>query len=292
MHFCPYDRRVYDEAVAWAESVLGGPITEVVELSGGMTSTMLALSPASGAPAVLRLMTNEPWRTHGADLTRRERSAQGALASTTVPAPTSIGIDADGTVTGVSAHLMSRLPGAPTGTVDAAVVTAMAEMLARIHDVRPAVAFRPYQSWAWEAKWVVPAWTCHPDAWQQAFELLAQEPPAFAPTFLHRDYGHRNLLWSGGQISGVVDWVETSTGPAWLDAAHAATNLAVGFGAEPARSFLAAYGALTGSKPDPYWLVMDAVGFLPPPGKTPMFDSPGELERLDDWLLHVVASTG
>jgi aminoglycoside phosphotransferase (APT) family kinase protein len=292
VHFGPYDRPVYDEAVAWAESVLGGPIADVAELPGGMTSTMLALSPASGPPAVLRLMTNEPWRSHGADLTRRERSAQDALASTAVPAPASLGIDAEGTFNGVSAHLMSRLPGVPTGGVDGAVVEAMAEMLARIHEVRPAVPFRPYQSWAWEAKWVVPSWTRHPDAWQRAFDLLAGEPPAFAPTFLHRDYSHRNLLWSGASISGVVDWVETSTGPAWLDAAHAATNLAVGFGPEPARSFLEAYGALTGTKPDRYWLVMDAVGFLPPPGKAPMFGSPGELERLDDWLLHVVASDG
>jgi aminoglycoside phosphotransferase (APT) family kinase protein len=285
----PYDRGVYDEAVAWAESVLGGPIAGVAELPGGMTSVMLALSPASGPPTVLRLMTNEPWRTHGAGLTRRERAAQDALAATPVPAPTSLGIDAEGTVTGVSAHLMSRLPGTPTAGVDAAAVSAMAEMLARIHDVRPADPFRPYQSWAWEAKWVVPHWTRHPDVWRRGFDLLAEEPPAFAPTFLHRDYGHRNLLWSDGRISGVVDWVETSTGPAWLDAAHAATNLAMSFGPEPARSFLAAYGALTGTEPDRYWLVMDAVGFLPSPGQAPMFDSPGKLERLDGWLRHVVS---
>src|SRR6478735_2830451 len=123
-----------------------------------MTSAMLALAPVFGPPTVLRLMTNEPWRTHGADLTRRERAAQDALAATTVPAPTSIGIDADGAVTGVAAHLMSRLPGTPTAGVDAAAVSAMSEMLARIHDVRPTAPFRPYQSWAWEAKWVVPAW--------------------------------------------------------------------------------------------------------------------------------------
>ena len=56
--------------------------------------------------------------------------------------------------------------------------------------------------------------------------------PAYEPTFLHRDFSHRNLLWDGPGSSGVVDWVETSTGPRWLDAAHAATNLAVAFGAD------------------------------------------------------------
>lgn len=103
-------------------------------------------------------------------------------------------------------------------------------------------------------------------------------------------FSHRNLLWLDGRISGVVDWVETSTGPAWLDAAHAATNLAVAYGSEPARSFLAAYAALTGTRPDPYWLIMDAVGFLPPPGQEPLLGSAEELERLDEGVRPVVGS--
>lgn len=280
---------MHDAAVAWAESVLGEPVVEVAELSGGLTSTMLALSHRSGAGSVLRLMTNEPWRAHGAALTRRERAAQLALAATPVPAPVSLGLDAEGAATGVAAHLMSRLPGAPTAHVDETTLTAMVEMLALVHDVRPAEPFRDYQSWAWEAKWVVPAWTRHPDAWTRAFAVLAEEPPAFEPTFLHRDFSHRNLLWVDGRISGLVDWVETSTGPAWLDAAHAATNLAVAHGPQPAASFVAAYAALTGTRPDRYWLVMDAVGFLPPPGKEPLFGSARELERLDAWLQQVVA---
>lgn len=279
-----------DEAVAWAESILDEPVVEVAELSGGLTSTMLALSHRSGARSVLRLMTNEPWRTHGAALTRRERATQAELAATLVPAPVSHGIDAEGAITGVAAHLMSRLPGAPTAHVDDTTVAAMAEMLALVHDVRPEEPFREYQSWAWEAKWVVPAWTRHPDAWARAFDMLAEEPPTFEATFLHRDFSHRNLLWLDGKISGVVDWVETSTGPGWLDAAHAATNLAVACGPAPARSFLTAYAALTGTRPDRYWLVMDAVGFLPPPGKRPFFGSAAELEQLDDWLEHVVCS--
>ena len=52
---------------------------------------MLALRDAAGSESVLRLMTNEPWRTHGAELTTRERAAQLVLAGTAVPAPTSLG---------------------------------------------------------------------------------------------------------------------------------------------------------------------------------------------------------
>ena len=279
-----------DEAVAWAESILGEPVVEVGELSGGLTSTMLGLSQRSGARSVLRLMTEEPWRTHGAALTRRERATQIELVATPVPAPVSLGLDAEGAVTGVAAHLMSLAPGVPTADVDDATVAAMAEMLALVHDVRPVEPFRQFQSWAWEAKWVIPAWTGHPDGWARAFDILAEDEPAYEPTFLHRDFSHRNLLWADGTISGVVDWVETSTGPAWLDAAHAATNLAVAYGPEPASSFLTAYAALTRTRPDRYWLVMDAVGFLPPPGKEPFFGSTSELERLDEWLQHVVSS--
>lgn len=238
---------------------------------------------------MLRLMTEEPWRSHGPALTARERAAQVVLGATAVPAPVTLGLDAEGVGTGVSAHLMSRLPGVPVPEMDGDHVTAMAEMLVLIHEVRPAEAFREYQSWAWEAKRLVPAWTNQPASWARAFSILDDEPPTFEPTFLHRDFSHRNLLWQDGSISGVVDWVETSTGPAWLDAAHAATNLALAHGPEPALDFVSAYAALTRTRPGRYWLVMDAVGFLPPPGMKPMFGSPTQLERLDDWLTRITA---
>jgi hypothetical protein len=117
---------------------------------------------------------------------------------------------------------------------------------------------------------------------------LAGEPPPYRPTFLHRDFSHRNLLWSGGDVSGVVDWVETSTGPAWLDAGHAATNLALDFGPEPARAFLAQYAAFAAEPPRGYWLVMDAVGFLPAPGRQPLFGSPTQVKRLDEWVHELI----
>jgi aminoglycoside phosphotransferase (APT) family kinase protein len=281
---------VRSEALAWAERALGAEVTDAVELEGGMTSTMLALVDATGRRAVLRLMTQEPWRTHGAGLTRREQDAFAALAGTSVPAPVSIALDADGTAAGVAAHLMTHLPGRPTEELDTARLATMAGLLAEVHTVRPDTPFRTFETWAWEAKWQVPSWTRHADSWRVAFELLAGEAPAYEPAFLHRDFSHRNLLWDGPEISGVVDWVETSTGPRWLDAGHAATNLAVAFGPEPARSFLAAYADHTDGPLDRHWLVMDTVGFLSPPGKAPMFGEPEQLQRLDDWLHEVVHS--
>jgi aminoglycoside phosphotransferase (APT) family kinase protein len=277
-----------DAALGWAGSVLGSSVSSHEVLDGGMTSTMLALCHDDGAGSVLRLMTNEPWRTHGAELTTRERDAQLAMAETPVPAPTSLALDAGGTVAGVAAHLMTRLPGAAVQEVGDEALPAMADLLATIHDQRPAQPFRTFQSWAWEAKWVVPPWTRHPESWSRAFEVLAGPAPAYEPTFLHRDFGHRNLLWSGGAITGVVDWVETSTGPAWLDAAHAASNLAVLVATGSALRFLELYADVAREPVHPFWLAMDAVGYLPPPGKRSMFAGEDQLERLDAWLHHVV----
>ncbi len=56
------------------------------------------------------------------------------------------------------------------------------------------------------------------------------------------------------------------------------------FGTGSAAAFLRHWTVTTGTTPEAYWLVMDAVGFLPPPGRQPMFGDPGELERLDEWL--------
>ena len=60
--------QTHPDALAWAEEAVG-PVAEVRALEGGRTSTMLAITPRDGEPVVLRLMTVEPWRTHGAELT-------------------------------------------------------------------------------------------------------------------------------------------------------------------------------------------------------------------------------
>lgn len=285
-------------ALAWAGAEAGSPVTSHDRLTGGFTSRMLALRHDDGSESVLRLMTNEPWRTHGAALTSRERDALAFLAATPVPAPVSIALDADGERAGVAAHLMSRVPGEPLrGPVTPAhpAVAAMAGLLAVVHAQRPPTPFRTYQSWAWPEKWVVPGWTTRPAAWERAFEVLASPPPDHEPVFLHRDFGHRNLLWAdgadgGATVTGVVDWVETSTGPAWLDAARGASTLAVEHGAAAGQALLDAYAPLAGTPADPYWLVMDAVGYLPPPGRPPLFRDPAQLARTDDWLAHVMAA--
>ncbi len=250
---------------------------------------MLRLTDDSGAQSVLRLMTNEPWRTHGEGLTTREHETQRMLADTDVPAPRSIALDATGERAGDPAHLMSLLPGTvDLGRSSPADLATLARTLVGVHAVRPEVRPRTYQSWAVPAKQVVPPWAREPAVWERAFAFLAQDPPPYDGTFLHRDFSPRNLLWSGDRLTGIVDWVETSWGPAWLDVAHCRTILAIHAGTEAADRFGAEYVALTGREPQPYFDVMDVVGLLPHPDRVPFLSDPEHQVRLEAHLVSVL----
>lgn len=278
------DGRDVTGALRWAASVVG-PIVGMRELSGGWTSTMLALTPSTGDDVVLRLMTREPWRSHGRGLTTRESEVQGMLMTSDVPAPRSVALDPDGAACGDPAHLMTLLPGrVSTSRVDSDSLEQLADLLATIHDVAPIIDVRDYQTWAWEAKFVVPPWASDAGLWTEAFALLRTDPPAYSPCFIHRDFGLRNVLWARGRISGVVDWVETSLGPAWLDVAHCSTNIAIDHGSEAAERFEAAYVERTECEPQAHFDVMDIVGFLPPPGGACFIQDPAALRRLEGRL--------
>lgn len=279
----------HDRAVAWAAERIGSDVVGVAELTGGWTSTMLRLTDGAGGQSVLRLMSKEPWRAHGEGLTTREHETQLMLAGTGVPAPRSLALDATGEQAGDPAHLMSLLP----GTTDlrrssSEDLETMARTLAAVHAVRPAVRPRTYQSWAVPAKQVVPAWATVPAAWERAFAVLAQDPPPYDGTFLHRDFSPRNLLWSGDRLTGIVDWVETSWGPAWLDVAHCRTILAIHAGTEVADRFGAEYVALTGREPQPYFDVMDVVGLLPHPDRVPFLSDPEHQVRIESYLVSLL----
>ena len=87
---------------------------------------------------------------------------------------------------------------------------------------------------------------------------------------MHRDFHPGNILWQGDRITGVIDWAETSWGPADLDVVHSCTNFAMLHDFASARAFLAAYrrhGGRLDSDPEAarFWAVSDILGFLPDP---------------------------
>ncbi|HEX8346915.1 MAG TPA: aminoglycoside phosphotransferase family protein [Actinoplanes sp.] len=260
-------------AVEWAETVWQRRVREARTLPGGWTSTTLGLTAMDGERAVLRLMTREPWRSHAPDMLAREAAVQRQLAPGSVPAPVSIALDPDGSRAGTPAHLMSWLPGTlDLDRADGALVDGLAALLLLIHHHDPGPDRpRAYQSWAHPAKRMVPTWSARPELWERAFEELRGPVPAYTGTFLHRDFHLGNVLWVGGQVTGVVDWVETSWGPAGLDVAHAATYLAMLHGGDAAEMFVEAYRRRTDAALDGdgqrHWNLMDIVGYLPDPSK-------------------------
>ena len=281
-------------AAAWVESLVGRVVAKR-RLEGGSTSTMLALTPLRGADVVLRVLDREPWRSHGAALAGRESEVQAMLAHSVVPVPTSVGLDADGEHCGDAAHLMTLLPGSVDETrTDADSLRRLAAVLADIHAVEPTIPVRDYQSWAFEAKYVVPAWAADPGLWEAAFDLLRSNPVSSQWSLLHRDFHSGNVLWDGDEVSGIVDWVETSRGPAWLDVAHCCTNLAVRHGEAAAQAFASAYVAGTGRAREAWVEVMDVVGFLPPPGRSawPFLARSGPRSRLEARLRASMTATG
>jgi aminoglycoside phosphotransferase (APT) family kinase protein len=259
----------------WAGEAAGAPVTAVAPLTGGYSSRMLALGHADGSRTVLRQLHLDPWRRHAVGLLTREVEVQTMLVGSEVMAPTPLAVDPDGAEVGDPSLLMTRLPGAiDLCRDDDDFLARTAAVLLAVHRFRPAEGEWPrdYQSWAFEAKRNIPPWSTDDGLYVEAFTRLAEPPPAYAPTFLHRDFQPGNVLWHDGEVAGVVDWVETSTGPADLDVAHCASNLATLHGADVGQAFTAAYTRAGGELADErdarvYWRLLDLVGFLPAGGR-------------------------
>jgi aminoglycoside phosphotransferase (APT) family kinase protein len=263
-----------EETRRWVGEGLEAAVVAVRPLTGGVASRMLLVLAENGREAVLRQLVDHPWRRHAEPLLRRERDVHGLLGDSAVTAPSTVALDVRGDRTdGDPSLLMTRLPGA----VDLAHlgdrgIDALAAALLDIHAVRPGPGAWPreYESWATRAKRVVPPWSGDDGLYREAFARLESPAPTYDPTFLHRDFHPGNVLWEDGSISGVVDWVETSTGPADLDVAHCASNLAGLHGVETALAFRRSYveqgGRLaTDAAASAYWQLLDLVGFLPAP---------------------------
>lgn len=97
--------------------------------------------------------------------------------------------------------------------------------------------------------------------------------PPYEGRFLHRDFHPGNVLFdvaprspAGPRITGVVDWVQTSWGPADLDVAHCSTNLALLHGPAWGLRFATAYeeaGGVLAAAPSErlYWRLLDGLAF-------------------------------
>lgn len=266
---------------SWVEKGLseGELIEEVVSLRGGWTSEMRRLDlrgPGGRRSLVLRSFVKPFFVRHAEGLLTREAAVLRLLHDTDVPAATVAAVDATAQYCDHPSLLMSLLPGAvrlgDRGAGDRAEL--LARQLVHIHRLPVAAHQRPraYQAWTSPEQVTPPSATTRPDLWQRAVEVIRREPPAHQGCFLHRDFHPGNVLFTGTdddpQISGVVDWVETSWGPADLDVAHCSTALALLHGVPEGMRFADRYVAAGGTLTEDgtahlYWRLLDALGFAP-----------------------------
>lgn len=278
-----------DATRRWAEDALGTPIAEAIPLSGGFTSRMSRLTTSAGQQVVLREMTKDPWRRHAEGLLTREAGVQAELSTRTPKVPRPIAVDARAEQAADPALLMTLLPGrVRLDSADDELLEALAGVLHEIHSHHPEQMPRDYQTWG---RRVVPEWSSKPALWREAFAQLDEEPPDYEPVFIHRDFHLGNVLWEDTTVTGVVDWVETSTGPAQLDVAHCRTYLAMLHGPEAAHRF----GRY--AEPARYWDLFDIAGYSPDPVKVvapwreqgrPISDDLARA-RLEDYLADVLS---
>ncbi|MEU6894384.1 aminoglycoside phosphotransferase family protein [Streptomyces sp. NPDC046557] len=275
------DDRDWGATRSWVEKALaeGEHIDEVVLLRGGWTSRMRRLDvrgPESRRSLVLRSFVKPFYVRHAEGLLTREATVLRLLADTDVPAATVAAVDATARHCDHPSLLMSLLPG--DVRLDDADAERRAELLARqlvrIHRLPVPGPRRPrtYQAWTSPERVSPPAATVRPRLWRCAVDVIRRDPPAYRGRFLHRDFHPGNVLFTGSgddlRISGVVDWVETSWGPADLDVAHCSTALALLHGGPAGIAFADRYAAAGGTLADDgadhlYWRLLDALAFAP-----------------------------
>ncbi len=253
--------------LTWAEAVLGGTVTSVSALRGGMASAThlltLALPGGERTKVVLRRYARPEVNDEEPDFAEREARTLRFVEPLDLPTPRLIGVDPTGDEAGAPAVLMSHLPGRVDWSPKELErwLRRLAELLPTIHDALPEPGvirpFRPYGQESYEP----PPWAHRPAVWSRAIEIFRGPTPAAHDAFIHRDFHPGNVLWRRGRVTGVVDWASASIGPPSLDVGHCRGNL-FRFGLDVADRFTAVWEGMTGDRYDPWADVVTIVGFL------------------------------
>jgi aminoglycoside phosphotransferase (APT) family kinase protein len=253
--------RLGDAAWEWLERSTGiaRRATRIAPMKGSTSSSVFLVRGSSAASRdrfVLRVLDNAEWLAEEPDLAAHEAAALQEARQAGLRAPTLVAFADDDVPFGAPVVLMSFVAGkivlCPADFQQ--WLRRLAAELASIHR-HAAIGFPwGYRSWVDRAALAPPTWTTIPRAWERAIEVVLGTEPPCRPVFLHRDYHPTNVLWQGGGVSGVVDWINACRGPAGVDVAHCRTNLALMFGPTAADQFLDHYRAEAGEfGHPPYW---------------------------------------
>jgi aminoglycoside phosphotransferase (APT) family kinase protein len=218
---------------------------------------------------VLRRWARPSWDDDDPEFTAaHEAGVLELLAGSPVPAPELIAADPDAESCDVPALLITRVPGEPPATRPPGLASFLAQLAAAlpvIHAVDSGDRVHPYSPYYEPHRVAVPGWSQRPELWRRAIEVFARPVPDRETCFIHRDYHPGNTLWTGGRLTGIVDWTAASVGSPAVDLAHMRWNLGVDHGIEAADHFLAHHLDLTGARVEhqAYWDVVTAVDVLP-----------------------------
>ncbi|GHD07001.1 hypothetical protein GCM10010313_25690 [Streptomyces violarus] len=265
--------------LAWVSRHLevGERIVRTEALRGGITAEMrrLTIGTRDGGTRdlVLRTFVDPFFVEHAEDLLNREAGVLTLLTGTGVSAPGLVAVDPMAAHCEYPSLLMTFLEGRTVLDDEGseARVPLLARQLVAIHALRPAERPREFEAWA-SADSVVPPNGADAAVWAAATEMIRKPAPPYEGRFLHRDFHPGNVLFevpscpAGLRITGVVDWVQTSWGPADLDVAHCSTNLALLHGPTWGLRFAEAYeeagGVLAAAASERlYWRLLDGLAF-------------------------------
>lgn len=260
---------------AWVSRHLeaGERIVGTVALHGGITAEMrrLTIGGRDGGTRDLVLRTFVDVE-QAEDWLNREAGTLTLLTGTGVRAPGLIAADPTAAQCEYPSLLMTHLPGSPVIADEGLEkrVPLLAGQLVAIHALRPVERPGKYVPLTTPDTVVTPK-DADATAWAAAIDMIRNPAPPYEGRFLHRDFQPGNVLFDAPppspetpRITGVIDWVQTSWGPADLDVAHCSTSLALLHGPAWGLRFAEAYGKAGGSLAAAtderrYWLVRDAL---------------------------------
>jgi aminoglycoside phosphotransferase (APT) family kinase protein len=268
---------VPERALAWClQSIAGaGRIASAERLRGGIDFTTHALSvERAGQPpleVVLRRFTREPlpnWPRIGREVATLT-ALQRHFSDADVAVPVALAHDADGSVAGEPAILLSRVPGRIDTRVEGSRgrVSELARGLAIFHAARiPAPSEVRNERVSFERREEpVPPGIAAPD-WKAAWRAL-ERLVITLDQLIHHDYHIGNVLFEQGKLSGIVDWSAAAFGSAAFDVGYCRMDLAMTFGRDAADDFLQSYEDARQQRIAdlPLWDIAGAVRAFPDP---------------------------
>jgi aminoglycoside phosphotransferase (APT) family kinase protein len=228
---------------------IGGRRAKVVRLRrlrGGVDSSTHAVELDPGGWVVLKRMWLQDAREAGEEFERLTYARR-----LPVPTPEPLALDSGGEWFGRPALAMSRLPGRTRWFDDPGDtwIDQLAETLSAIHATPvpaevpgPLLTPHGWQQWRPPPPTLLRR-TARVEAVLGAAVALQQDLQAHPPSrvLTHHDFHFRNIGWTRGRLTAVVDWTDARLGPAVSDVAYCSVDLAMAHGLRAADRFVIRY---------------------------------------------------